>query len=345
MPLSLSASMMRWNPSVISRSASPEGFSCTAASDIVFSRGSLRRASCSRAVVRSWRSVQVVGVFRHMLGKAERMRAYQLLGAGGVTRLQRLDDVHVVVDRAVGTVLLADRLHADHPHMGEQVLSERNQHAVAAHADDGLVELDVHLGIFVEPRMELAVLELGEHGAQRGDVVVAGILGDQPRRHALERRPGGDHLDHLALGLAHHIDAAPGHRAHEAFALELRHRLAHRRAADAEVLSEAALVEAHLGALPVDIERDDDVLERRIGPALEARRAYHRLDLHCRAGAGMLRFVQVPDAGTTGTLTCTHRSCTLSAAWYAIFQTLPLCNAEFVGFLSRCSSHSSIEPP
>src|SRR5262249_54908229 len=88
-----------------------------------------------------------------------------------------------------------------------------------------------------------------------------------------------------------------------------------------------------------DIERDDDVLERRIGPALEARRAYHRLDLHCRAGAGMLRFVQVPDAGTTGTLTRTHRSCTLSAAWYAIFQTLPLCNAEFVGFLSRCSSH------
>src|SRR5438093_1688697 len=141
MPLSLSASMMRWKPSVISRSASPEGFSCAAASDIVLSRGSLRRASCSRAVDRSCGSVQVVGVFRYVLGEAERMRAYQLLGASGVARLQRLDDMHVVVDRAVGAVLLADRLHADHPHMGEQVLGERNQHAVAAHADDGLVEL------------------------------------------------------------------------------------------------------------------------------------------------------------------------------------------------------------
>ena len=45
------------------------------------------------------------------------------------------------------------------------------------------------------------------------------------------------------LGLAHHIDAAARHRAHEAFALELRHRLAHRRAADAEILRELALVE------------------------------------------------------------------------------------------------------
>ena len=45
------------------------------------------------------------------------------------------------------------------------------------------------------------------------------------------------------LGLAHHIDAAARHRAHEALALELRHRLAHRRAADAEVLRELALVE------------------------------------------------------------------------------------------------------
>ena len=94
-----------------------------------------------------------------------------------------------------------------------------------------------------------AVLEGREHAAQRRDLVVAGVLGDQARRHAFERRPGGDHLDHLALGLAHHIDAAARHRAHEALALELRHRLAHRRAADAEILRELALVEPDVGRL------------------------------------------------------------------------------------------------
>ena len=52
------------------------------------------------------------------------------------------------------------------------------------------------------------------------------------------------------LGLAHHIDAAPGHRAHEPFALQLRHRLAHRRTADAEVLRQAALVEPDFFGLP-----------------------------------------------------------------------------------------------
>src|SRR4051812_9657107 len=120
MPLSLSASMMRWKPSVISRSASPAGFSCTAASDIVLSRKFGSRAFAMRCPPIPERSVQVVGVFRHVLGQTKRMRAHQFLGAGGVARLQRLDDVHVIVDGAVGAILLADRLHADHPHVGEQ---------------------------------------------------------------------------------------------------------------------------------------------------------------------------------------------------------------------------------
>ena len=91
--------------------------------------------------------------------------------------------------------------------------------------------------------------------------LVAGVLGDQPRRHAFERRPGGDHLDHFGPGLAHDIDAAARHRAHEAFALELRHRLAHRRAADAEILRELALVEADVLAAAIDVHRHDDVLQ------------------------------------------------------------------------------------
>ena len=54
--------------------------------------------------------------------------------------------------------------------MREQVFGQIDQHAIAAHADDRLMELDIHLGIFVEMRAELAVLEGREHLPQRGDV-------------------------------------------------------------------------------------------------------------------------------------------------------------------------------
>src|SRR5262249_43179677 len=139
------------------------------------------------------------------------------------------------------------------------------------------------------------------------------------------RRPGGDHLDHLALGLAHYIGTATRHRAHKALALELRHRLTHRRAADAEVLGQAALVEAHLRALPIDVKRDDDTLERRIGPALEGGRTGDGLTLHRRVCAGLLQFIHLLEAGAAGTVTGTHWD-TLSAAWYAIFQRRAICN-------------------
>ena len=124
----------------------------------------------------------------------------------------------------------------------------------------------------------LSAFEGREHPPQRGDLVVAGVLGDQARGHAFQRRPGGDHLDHLAPGLAHDVDAAARHRAHEALALELRHRLAHRRAADAEVLRELALVEPDVGAAAVDVHRHDDVLQRGVGLVLEAEGGVDRLD-------------------------------------------------------------------
>jgi len=66
-----------------------------------------------------------------------------------------------------------------------------------------------------------------------------------------------DHVDHLALGLAHHINAAARHRPHKAFAFELRHRLTHWRSADAEIARELALVEPDVGAAAVDIHRHD----------------------------------------------------------------------------------------
>src|SRR5215471_18879809 len=309
--------MTRWKPSVSSRSAS-----CAAVSaGLGFTAASAMGNPPSKLFSVS---VQIIGVFLDVLGQPECVVAHEVLGALGVARLERLDDAQMVADRAVGAVLLADGLAPDHPHMGEQVLRERDEHAVAAHADDGLVELDVDLGIFVEPGVQLAVLEPREHGAQRSDLVGAGVLGDEPRRHALERGPGGDHLDHLALGLANDVDPAPGNRAHETFALELGHGFAHRRAADAEIRSEPPLVEPDVGPAAIDVQGRDRVFERGIGAALEAVRAADRLDARryrgtCGVGRGW-----APDAGGTRvTGTRTH-------GWYTVFHGLDRCNRRLV---------------
>src|SRR5215467_16310976 len=210
-------------------------------------------------------SVQMIGVARDMLGKAERVLAHQGLGPLGFAPFEGLDDVHMIADRSIGAVVFADRLAADHPHVGEQVLGEIDQHLVVTHLDDGLVKADVDLGIFVEPGVNPAVREGGEHRPQSRDLLVRGVAGDQPRGHALQGRPGGDHLDHFPLGLAHHIDAAPRNRTHEPLALELRHGFANRGAADAEILGEPALVEAHLALALVDVKRYDDVAQGAVG--------------------------------------------------------------------------------
>src|SRR5712671_6475964 len=220
----------------------------------------------------------------------------------------------MVADRAVGAVLLADGLAPDHAHVGEQILGERDQHAVAAHADDGLMKLDVDFGIFIEPGVQLAVLEFGEHRAQRGDLVGAGALGNESRRHALERGPGGDHFDHLALGLANDINSAPRHRTDKAFALELSHGFAHGRAADAEIQREPPLVETDIGPTAIDVHGHDGILERGIGAALEAVRTSDALDAwRCRDSRGM--------AGGWGADPGTATSAGATHGWYTIFHS------------------------
>ena len=58
--------------------------------------------------------------------------------------------------------------------MREQIFGQIDQHRVAREPDDGLVEFDVDVGIFVEMGVQLAVIEGGEQAAQTGDLVVAG---------------------------------------------------------------------------------------------------------------------------------------------------------------------------
>src|SRR5262249_24108628 len=129
---------------------------------------------------------------------------------------------------------------------------------------------------------------------------------DQPGRHALERRPGGNHLDHLTLCLAHHVDSPAGHRAHKALALELGHGLPHRRAADAELLSELALVEPDVVAVAIDVHRNDRVLEGCIGFLLEARRDIDRRKRRVRQRrAGDASVIGHPYA-TGATVSATH---------------------------------------
>src|SRR6185437_962171 len=63
----------------------------------------------------------------------------------------------------------------------------------------------------------------------------------------------------------------------------LRHRLTHRRAADAEILRQLALVEPDLVTAMVDVHRHDGVLQRGVGLLLETRAGIDRLQCRVRA--------------------------------------------------------------
>ena len=88
---------------------------------------------------------------------------------------------------------------------------------------------------------------------QAGDFLVARRLRDKARRHAFQRRPDGDHLDDFGLGLADDEDAAPRGDADQPFLFELRQRLTERRAADAKLQGQGALVEPQLGVGIIDV--------------------------------------------------------------------------------------------
>src|SRR4029079_5217188 len=144
-PLSLSASIMRWKPSVSSCSASAAGCALTAASAIEsLPQNSFRlRMFFSKnrfPLFRNMRLIKIRGMARDVIGKAEGVRAHELFGTLGCACFKSLDDIQVVANRTVGAILFADGLAADHAHVGEQILCQIDEHGVAAHADDRLVE-------------------------------------------------------------------------------------------------------------------------------------------------------------------------------------------------------------
>ncbi len=165
---------------------------------------------------------------------------------------------------------------------GELAITAHVQENVVGHVDQGrrfrqrdqrLVEGDIGLRIFLDMILRQAVpqIEILEEVAQRRDVALAGGGGDQPCRHALQRRPGADHVDDLGLGPADHDDAAARHGFHKAVLLEHRDRFADRRAADAEPFRQRALVQHHWFLRRVDVHLENGFLQGLIGLVLEAR--------------------------------------------------------------------------
>ena len=162
--------------------------------------------------------------------------------------------------------------------MHQQVAGQVRDHRAVAKRNDLLVEADIGFRVLVEMLVRLAVEELREGATQAGQILVRGGGAGEPRRHALQRRPGLDHADDLALRLLDDEHAAPGLVAHEAFLLQHRQRLADRRAAHAERLRQAALIEPHIPGLAVDVHVGDRGFQRLVGQRPQARRRNDRLD-------------------------------------------------------------------
>ncbi len=119
-------------------------------------------------------------------------------------------------------------------------------------------------------------------GRRPRDLRVRRAHRDEAGGEAFERRPHLDHRDDLFPRLAHHEDAATRQGAHEPLLLQQRHRLADRRARDAEIVRELALVEADLARMGIDVEAGDRLLERMIGLRAKARLRVDRLHVEPR---------------------------------------------------------------
>ena len=157
-------------------------------------------------------------------------------------------------------------------HMQQDIVGHVDQRRRLAERDQRLVKGDIGLRIFLDVMLRQAVLaEILEEVAQRRDVLLARGGRDQPRRHALERGPGPDHVDDLGLGAAHDDDAAAWHGLDEAVLLQHRDRFADRGTADAEALRQRALVEHDRFRRRIDVHLEDGFLQGFIGLVLEAR--------------------------------------------------------------------------
>ena len=76
--------------------------------------------SCDGVTPR-YAGVEKIAVLLDMRGEPQRVLARQPLGEFGVAAFERLDDPHMIDDRAGRAVVLMDRDLADRPHVDEQI--------------------------------------------------------------------------------------------------------------------------------------------------------------------------------------------------------------------------------
>src|SRR3954451_1933782 len=198
-PSALRALATRWPPEIISVSAAPFPDPASAAGVVVaLTWGSPCRPPRPGTAGRRGNgllSIEVVDRVLDVVGQVQGVVTDQALGELAVAGLERLDDVHVVDDRALGPVVLADGPAPDRPHMHEQVLDQLQDHRRLAELDDALVEAQVGHRVLVAVPSDLAVLALREQGAEGADLLVRRALPHEPGGHRLKRRPDHDHLD------------------------------------------------------------------------------------------------------------------------------------------------------
>src|SRR5919108_3988740 len=83
----------------------------------------------------------------HVIGQIERVLADEALRELRVAGLERLDDVHVVDDRALRAAVFADHAAANGPHMHEEARHQAADFGGTAELDDALVEAQVCLRV------------------------------------------------------------------------------------------------------------------------------------------------------------------------------------------------------
>src|ERR1700754_3497133 len=143
-PSAFRAFATRWPPEIISVSAAPFSDAVGSALGVVVALtwGSSPLGPSPRGVPgRRERSlsIQVVDRALHVVGQVQGVVTDEPLGELRVAGLERLDDVHVIDDRALGALVLADRPAADGADVHEQVLDELQDHRRLAELDDPLV--------------------------------------------------------------------------------------------------------------------------------------------------------------------------------------------------------------
>src|SRR5215211_754672 len=162
-PSAFRALATRWPPEIICCSvAVPSVAVCSASGVLVaLTGGSPSRLATPGVLACGERSlsIEVVDRVLDVVGQVQCVVTNEALGELAVAGLQRLDDVHVIDDRALGPVVLADGPAPDRPHMHEQVLDQLQDHRRLAELDDALVEAQVGHRVLVEVRANLAVLE------------------------------------------------------------------------------------------------------------------------------------------------------------------------------------------